>query len=71
MENRRVEQALDKYGFDVAFGGAHRDEDKSRAKERVYFPNSTTQMGAKAQRPELWSLYITRKNKGESMVFFR
>ena len=66
-----LKQALDKYGFDVAFGGARRDEDKSRAKERVFsFRTAQHRWEPKAQRPELWSLYNTRKNKGESMRVF-
>ena len=66
-----LKQALDKYGFDAAFGGARRDEEKSRAKERVFsFRNARHQWDSKAQRPELWKLYNARKAKGESMRVF-
>ena len=66
-----LKQALDKHGFDVAFGGARRDEEKSRAKERVFsFRTSQHRWDPKAQRPELWSLYNARKAKGESMRVF-
>lgn len=66
-----LKQALDQYGFDVAFGGARRDEEKSRAKERIFsFRTATHQWDAKRQRPEVWSLYNTRKNKGESIRVF-
>jgi sulfate adenylyltransferase subunit 2 len=66
-----LRQALDKYGFDAAFGGARRDEEKSRAKERVFsFRNRHHRWDPKRQRPELWSLYNVRKNKGESMRVF-
>ncbi|MDC1381645.1 sulfate adenylyltransferase subunit CysD [Octadecabacter sp.] len=66
-----LKQALDKYGFDAAFGGARRDEEKSRAKERVFsFRNAQHRWEPKSQRPELWSLYNTRKAKGESMRVF-
>jgi sulfate adenylyltransferase subunit 2 len=64
-------QALDKHGFDAAFGGARRDEEKSRAKERVFsFRTAQHRWEPKAQRPELWSLYNARKSKGESMRVF-
>ncbi len=64
-------QALDKHKFDVAFGGARRDEEKSRAKERVFsFRNAQHRWDPKNQRPELWSLYNTRKNHGESIRVF-
>ena len=64
-------QALRKYEFDAAFGGARRDEEKSRAKERVYsFRDKDGQWDPKNQRPELWSLYNARKNKGESIRVF-
>ena len=66
-----LKQALDKHGFDAAFGGARRDEEKSRAKERVFsFRNAQHRWEPKAQRPELWSLYNVRKAKGESMRVF-
>ena len=66
-----LRQALDKHGFDAAFGGARRDEEKSRAKERVFsFRDKNHRWDPKRQRPELWSLYNVRKNKGESMRVF-
>ena len=66
-----LKQALDKYGFDAAFGGARRDEEKSRAKERVFsFRDRKHRWDPKRQRPELWSLYNVRKNKGESIRVF-
>ncbi|MEX3689399.1 sulfate adenylyltransferase subunit CysD [Paraburkholderia sp. BR14263] len=66
-----LKQALDYHGFDVAFGGARRDEEKSRAKERVFsFRTATHQWDPKNQRPELWRLYSVRKNKGESIRVF-
>lgn len=66
-----LKQALDIYHFDVAFGGARRDEEKSRAKERVFsFRSSTHRWDPKNQRPELWSLYNTKKAKGESIRVF-
>ncbi len=66
-----LKQALDHYGFDVIFGGARRDEEKSRAKERVFsFRTSTHQWDPKNQRPELWNLYNTRKKPGESIRVF-
>jgi sulfate adenylyltransferase subunit 2 len=66
-----LKQALDKYGFDAAFGGARRDEEKSRAKERVFsFRTASHRWDPKNQRPELWRLYNARKNKGESMRVF-
>lgn len=64
-------QALNKYKFDAAFGGARRDEEKSRAKERIFsFRNVQHRWDPKSQRPELWSLYNTRKDKGESIRVF-
>ncbi len=64
-------QALDKYGFDAAFGGARRDEEKSRAKERIFsFRSAQHRWDPKNQRPELWRLYNTRKHKGESIRVF-
>ncbi|HKR92064.1 sulfate adenylyltransferase subunit CysD [Novosphingobium sp.] len=66
-----LKQALDKYGFDAAFGGARRDEEKSRAKERIFsFRTSSHGWDPKNQRPELWNLYNARKNKGESIRVF-
>jgi len=66
-----LKQALDKYGFDAAFGGARRDEEKSRAKERVFsFRSANHRWDPKNQRPELWRLYNARKAKGESMRVF-
>jgi sulfate adenylyltransferase subunit 2 len=66
-----LKQALDKHGFDAAFGGARRDEEKSRAKERVFsFRDRNHRWDPKRQRPELWSLYNARINKGESMRVF-
>ena len=66
-----LKQALDKYGFDAAFGGARRDEEKSRAKERVYsFRDRFHQWDPKNQRPELWNLYNGKVNKGESIRVF-
>src|SRR5438270_1060641 len=66
-----LRQALDKYGFDAAFGGARRDEEKSRAKESVFsFRDRNHRWDPKRQRPELWSLYNVRKSRGESMRVF-
>jgi sulfate adenylyltransferase subunit 2 len=66
-----LKQALDAHGFDAAFGGARRDEEKSRAKERVFsFRNANHRWDPKNQRPELWKLYNARKSKGESMRVF-
>lgn len=66
-----LKQALDHYGFDAAFGGARRDEEKSRAKERIFsFRTAQHRWDPKNQRPELWSLYNTRKLSGESMRVF-
>jgi len=71
MKTEGLKQALDKYGFDVAFGGARRDEEKSRAKERIFsFRTAQHRWDPKAQRPELWKLYNTRKLKGESIRVF-
>jgi sulfate adenylyltransferase subunit 2 len=71
MKTDALKQALDKYGFDAAFGGARRDEEKSRAKERIFsFRDSRHRWDPKNQRPELWSLYNTRKSKGESIRVF-
>ena len=66
-----LKQALDAHAFDAAFGGARRDEEKSRAKERIFsFRDRNHRWDPKRQRPELWSLYNVRKNKGESMRVF-
>jgi len=66
-----LKQALDKYGFDAAFGGARRDEEKSRAKERVFsFRSANHRWDPRNQRPELWRLYNARKAKGESLRVF-
>jgi sulfate adenylyltransferase subunit 2 len=71
MKTEGLKQALDKYGFDAAFGGARRDEEKSRAKERVFsFRSATHAWDPKSQRPELWHLYNTRINRGESIRVF-
>ena len=71
MKTEALKQALNKYGFDAAFGGARRDEEKSRAKERVFsFRNEEHRWDRKAQRPELWNLYNARVNKGESIRAF-
>jgi sulfate adenylyltransferase subunit 2 len=71
MKTEGLKQALNHYGFDAAFGGARRDEEKSRAKERVYsFRNQFHQWDPKNQRPELWNLYNSRINKGESIRVF-
>ena len=71
MKTEGLKQALDHYGFDAAFGGARRDEEKSRAKERVYsFRNEFHQWDPKNQRPELWNLYNAKINKGESIRVF-
>jgi sulfate adenylyltransferase subunit 2 len=71
MKTEGLKQALDKYGFDAAFGGARRDEEKSRAKERIFsFRDSKHRWDPKNQRPELWNLYNARKNKGESIRVF-
>lgn len=71
MKTEGLKQALDKHGFDAAFGGARRDEEKSRAKERVFsFRSKSHRWDPKAQRPELWSLYNTRVAPGESVRVF-
>jgi sulfate adenylyltransferase subunit 2 len=71
MKTHALVQALAKYGFDAAFGGARRDEEKSRAKERVYsFRDKQSQWDPKNQRPELWNLYNGRHDKGESIRVF-
>lgn len=71
MKTQGLKQALDKHGFDAAFGGARRDEEKSRAKERVYsFRDQHHRWDPKAQRPELWDIYNNQVNKGESIRVF-
>jgi sulfate adenylyltransferase subunit 2 len=71
MKTEGLKQALNKYGFDAAFGGARRDEEKSRAKERVFSLRSAQhRWDPKQQRPELWSLYNTRKQRGENLRVF-
>jgi sulfate adenylyltransferase subunit 2 len=71
MKTEGLKQALDKYGFDAAFGGARRDEEKSRAKERIFsFRSTQHRWDPKNQRPELWRLYNARKHKGESIRVF-
>jgi sulfate adenylyltransferase subunit 2 len=71
MKTQALKEALNKYGFDAAFGGARRDEEKSRAKERVYsFRDRLHQWDPKNQRPELWNLYNGKVNKGESIRVF-
>ena len=71
MKTQGLKQALDKYGFDAAFGGARRDEEKSRAKERIFsFRSAQHRWDPKNQRPELWRLYNARKHKGESIRVF-
>jgi sulfate adenylyltransferase subunit 2 len=71
MKTEALKQALDKYGFDAAFGGARREEEKSRAKERVYsFRDRNHRWDPKNQRPELWNIYNGKINKGESIRVF-
>ncbi|MDP6183571.1 MAG: sulfate adenylyltransferase subunit CysD, partial [Gammaproteobacteria bacterium] len=71
MKTDALKQALDKWGFDAAFGGARRDEEKSRAKERIYsFRDRNHRWDPKNQRPELWNLYNAKINKGESIRVF-
>ena len=71
MLTQALRQALDQHGFDAAFGGGRRDEEKSRAKERVFsFRSAQHRWDPKNQRPELWSLYNARKNRGESIRVF-
>jgi len=71
MKTEGLKQALDKYGFDAAFGGARRDEEKSRAKERIFsFRNANHAWDPRGQRPELWSLFNTRIRQGESIRVF-
>ena len=71
MKTQSLKQALDKYGFDAAFGGARRDEEKSRAKERIFsFRSAQHRWDPKNQRPELWNIYNSRIHKGESIRVF-
>jgi sulfate adenylyltransferase subunit 2 len=71
MKTQALKQALDLYGFDAAFGGARRDEEKSRAKERIFsFRSAQHRWDPKNQRPELWRIYNARKHKGESIRVF-
>lgn len=71
MKTQALKQALNKYGFTAAFGGGRRDEEKSRAKERIFsFRNSAHAWNPKNQRPEMWKLYNTKINKGESIRVF-
>ncbi len=71
MKTQSLRQALNKYGFDAAFGGARRDEEKSRAKERIFsFRNAQHGWDPKSQRPEMWKIYNTKVNKGESIRVF-
>jgi len=71
MKTEGLKQALNQYGFDAAFGGARRDEEKSRAKERIFsFRTAQHRWDPKSQRPELWKLYNARKHKGESIRVF-
>lgn len=71
MKTQALKQALDKYGFTAAFGGGRRDEEKSRAKERIFsFRNSDHAWDPKNQRPEMWKLFNTEINKGESIRVF-
>src|SRR5947209_1063780 len=71
MKTEALKQALDQHGFDVAFGGARRDEERSRAKERIFsFRTAQHAWDPKNQRPELWRLFNARKNKGESIRVF-
>ncbi len=71
MKTEALKQALDKYGFDAAFGGARRDEEKSRAKERIFsFRTENHHWNPKSQRPEMWNIYNTRIKKGESIRVF-
>ena len=71
MKTEGLKQALEQHGFDAAFGGARRDEEKSRAKERVFsFRSAQHRWDPKNQRPELWHLYNARKQRGESIRVF-
>ena len=71
MKTKALKEALNKYGFTAAFGGGRRDEEKSRAKERIFsFRNSAHSWDPKNQRPEMWKLYNTRIHSGESIRVF-
>ena len=71
MKTQALKQALDQHGFDAAFGGARRDEEKSRAKERIFsFRNAQHQWDPRSQRPELWRIFNAQKHKGQSMRVF-
>jgi sulfate adenylyltransferase subunit 2 len=71
MKTQALKQALDQHGFDVAFGGARRDEERSRAKERIFsFRSAQHRWDPKNQRPELWNIYNARKKRGESIRVF-
>src|SRR6476620_12347865 len=71
MKTQALKQALDQWGFDAAIGGARRDEEKSRAKERIFsFRNAQHRWDPKNQRPELWKVYNARKHPGESIRVF-
>ncbi|HUI72474.1 MAG TPA: sulfate adenylyltransferase subunit CysD [Spirochaetia bacterium] len=71
MKTEALKQALNKYGFDAAFGGARRDEEKSRAKERIFsFRDANHRWDPRKQRPEIWNIYNTRIRKGESLRVF-
>lgn len=71
MKTQALKQALDQYGFDAAFGGARRDEEKSRAKERIFsFRNAEHQWDPRSQRPELWRIFNAQKHTGQSMRVF-
>jgi len=71
MKTQALKQALNKYGFTAAFGGGRRDEEKSRAKERIFsFRNENHAWDPKNQRPEMWKLYNAKINKGESIRVF-
>ena len=71
MKTQSLKQALDQYGFDAAFGGARRDEEKSRAKERIFsFRNAQHQWDPRSQRPELWRIFNAQKHTGQSMRVF-
>ena len=71
MKTQALKQAIDEYGFDAAFGGARRDEEKSRAKERIFsFRSEGHRWNPKKQRPELWTIYNSHIQKGESIRIF-
>ena len=71
MKTQSLKQALDKHQFDAAFGGGRRDEEKSRAKERIFsFRDKNHRWDPKNQRPELWNIYNCKVNRGESILFY-